>query len=87
MKGHLSEKICDTSPAYRRHLEETITGCLHVTLQQQKRWTVRNASPGITGATRNPASGRPRFMERIGMDTLKSDLLQFLPYIPLEKVT
>jgi NAD(P)H-nitrite reductase large subunit len=27
-----------------------------------------------------------RFMERIGMDTLKSDLLTFLPYIPVEKV-
>jgi hypothetical protein len=25
-------------------------------------------------------------MERIGMDTLKSDLLPFLPYIPVGKV-
>ena len=34
-----------------------------------------------------PHERTARFMERIGMDTLKSDLLQFLPYIPLEKVT
>ena len=27
-----------------------------------------------------------RFMERIGMDTLKSELLTLLPYIPIEKV-
>lgn len=26
-----------------------------------------------------------RFMERIGIDTLRSDLLPLLPYIPLEK--
>ena len=27
-----------------------------------------------------------RFMERVGMDTLKSELLTLLPYIPIEKV-
>jgi len=59
MKGHLSEKICDISPGYRKRLEETITGYLHGTLQQQKRWTVHNASPSITGTMQNPTSGRP----------------------------
>jgi NAD(P)H-nitrite reductase large subunit len=27
-----------------------------------------------------------RFMERVGMNTLKSELLTLLPYIPIEKV-
>lgn len=27
-----------------------------------------------------------RFMERIGIDTLKSELLTLIPYIPIEKV-
>jgi NAD(P)H-nitrite reductase large subunit len=26
-----------------------------------------------------------RFMERVGTDTLKSELLSLLPYIPIEK--
>jgi len=33
-----------------------------------------------------PHERTARFMERIGMDTLKSDLLPFLPYIPIGKV-
>ena len=33
-----------------------------------------------------PHERTARFMERIGLDTLKSDLLPFLPYIPIEKV-
>jgi NAD(P)H-nitrite reductase large subunit len=33
-----------------------------------------------------PHERTARFMERIGMDTLKSDLLPFLPYIPVGKV-
>ena len=34
-----------------------------------------------------PHERTARFMEWIGMDTLKSDLLSFLPYLPVEKVT
>ena len=34
----------------------------------------------------NPHERTARFMERIGMETLRSELLSFLPYIPLEKV-
>ena len=33
-----------------------------------------------------PHERTARFMERIGLDVLKSDLLPFLPYIPVEKV-
>ena len=33
-----------------------------------------------------PHERTARFMERIGMDFLKSELLSLLPYIPLEKV-
>ena len=33
-----------------------------------------------------PHERTARFMERVGMDTLKSDLLAFLPYIQIEKV-
>jgi NAD(P)H-nitrite reductase large subunit len=33
-----------------------------------------------------PKERTARFMERIGMETLKADLLSFIPYIPLEKV-
>ncbi len=33
-----------------------------------------------------PHERTARFMERIGMDVLQSDLLSLLPYIPLEKV-
>jgi NAD(P)H-nitrite reductase large subunit len=33
-----------------------------------------------------PHERTARFMERIGMDSLKSELLSLLPYIPLEKV-
>jgi NAD(P)H-nitrite reductase large subunit len=34
----------------------------------------------------NPHERTARFMERIGIDTLKSELLSLIPYIPLEKV-
>jgi NAD(P)H-nitrite reductase large subunit len=34
-----------------------------------------------------PKERTARFMERIGMNTLRSDLLAYIPYIPLEKVT
>ncbi|MGD0079741.1 MAG: NAD(P)/FAD-dependent oxidoreductase [Methanoregula sp.] len=34
-----------------------------------------------------PHERTARFMERTGMDTLTSDLLSFLPYIPIEKAT
>ncbi|MDD1670917.1 MAG: NAD(P)/FAD-dependent oxidoreductase, partial [Methanomicrobiales archaeon] len=34
-----------------------------------------------------PRERTARFMERIGMDTLQSDLLSFIPYLPLEKVS
>jgi NAD(P)H-nitrite reductase large subunit len=34
----------------------------------------------------NPHERTARFMERIGIDTLKSELLTFIPYIPVEKV-
>ncbi|MEN6341664.1 MAG: NAD(P)/FAD-dependent oxidoreductase [Methanospirillum sp.] len=37
-------------------------------------------------ARANPRERTARFMERIGMETLESELLSFLPYIPLEKV-
>ena len=33
-----------------------------------------------------PKERTARFMERTGMDTLRSELLSFIPYIPLEKV-
>jgi len=32
-----------------------------------------------------PHERTARFMERVGMDTLKSDLLAYMPYIPIEK--
>ena len=35
----------------------------------------------------NPKERTARFMERVGMDTLRSELLSLIPYIPLEKVT
>ncbi|MGE5831618.1 MAG: NAD(P)/FAD-dependent oxidoreductase [Methanomicrobiales archaeon] len=34
----------------------------------------------------NPKERTARFMERIGMETLKSELLAFVPFLPLEKV-
>jgi len=34
-----------------------------------------------------PHERTARFIERIGMNTLKSGLLSFLPYIPVEKAT
>jgi NAD(P)H-nitrite reductase large subunit len=34
----------------------------------------------------NPKERTGRFMERVGMATLKSEVLAFVPYIPLEKV-
>lgn len=34
----------------------------------------------------NPKERTARFMERIGMDALRSDLLAFIPYLPVEKV-
>ncbi|MFA5348618.1 MAG: NAD(P)/FAD-dependent oxidoreductase, partial [Methanoregula sp.] len=33
----------------------------------------------------NPHERTARFMERLGIDTLKSELLSLIPYIPLEK--
>jgi NAD(P)H-nitrite reductase large subunit len=33
-----------------------------------------------------PKERTARFMERTGMDTLRSELLSLIPYIPLEKV-
>jgi NAD(P)H-nitrite reductase large subunit len=33
----------------------------------------------------NPKERTARFMERVGMDTLRSELLSLIPYIPLEK--
>jgi NAD(P)H-nitrite reductase large subunit len=33
-----------------------------------------------------PHERTARFMERVGVDTLRSELLSLLPYIPLEKV-
>jgi NAD(P)H-nitrite reductase large subunit len=35
----------------------------------------------------NPHERTARFMERIGMETLKSELLTLLPYIQIEKVS
>jgi NAD(P)H-nitrite reductase large subunit len=35
----------------------------------------------------NPKERTARFMERIGLETLRSDLLSLIPYIPLEKVS
>jgi NAD(P)H-nitrite reductase large subunit len=37
-------------------------------------------------ANAKPHERTARFMERIGMETLKSDLLALLPYIPVAKV-
>ena len=34
----------------------------------------------------NPHERTARFLERLGIDTLKSELLSLIPYIPLEKV-
>jgi len=34
----------------------------------------------------NPKERTSRFMERVGMDTLRSELLSLIPYIPLETV-
>jgi NAD(P)H-nitrite reductase large subunit len=34
----------------------------------------------------NPHERTARFMERTGIETLKSELLPLIPYIPLEKV-
>jgi NAD(P)H-nitrite reductase large subunit len=33
----------------------------------------------------NPGERTARFMERVGMETLKDELLSFIPYIPLER--
>ena len=35
----------------------------------------------------DPKERTARFMERVGMETLRSELLSFIPYVPLEKVT
>jgi NAD(P)H-nitrite reductase large subunit len=37
-------------------------------------------------ANANPRERTARFMERIGIERLGSELLSFLPYIPLDKV-
>ena len=34
----------------------------------------------------NPRERTARFMERVGMETLRSELLSLIPYLPLEKV-
>jgi len=41
---------------------------------------------GYFGSHAKPKERTARFMERIGMDTLRSELLSLIPYIPLEKV-
>ena len=41
---------------------------------------------GYYGSHANPKERTAGFMERTGMDTLKSELLSLIPYIPLEKV-
>jgi NAD(P)H-nitrite reductase large subunit len=38
------------------------------------------------GSYAKPKERTARFMERIGMDTLRSELLSLIPYLPLEKV-
>jgi NAD(P)H-nitrite reductase large subunit len=38
------------------------------------------------GSHAKPHERTARFMERIGTDLLKSELLSLIPYIPLEKV-
>jgi NAD(P)H-nitrite reductase large subunit len=38
------------------------------------------------GSNAKPHERTARFMERIGIDLLKSELLSLIPYIPLEKV-
>jgi NAD(P)H-nitrite reductase large subunit len=42
---------------------------------------------GYYGSNAKPKERTARFMERVGMDTLRSELLSLIPYIPLEKVT
>jgi NAD(P)H-nitrite reductase large subunit len=41
---------------------------------------------GYFGSNAKPKERTARFMERIGMDPLRSELLSLIPYIPLEKV-
>lgn len=41
---------------------------------------------GHYGSHAKPKERTARFMERTGMDTLRSELLSLIPYIPLEKV-
>ena len=40
---------------------------------------------GYYGSHANPKERTARFMERVGMDTLRSQLLSLIPYIPLEE--
>jgi NAD(P)H-nitrite reductase large subunit len=42
---------------------------------------------GYYGSHAKPKERTARFMERIGMDTLESELLSLIPYLPLEKVS
>ena len=42
---------------------------------------------GYWASHAKPKERTARFMERAGMDTLRSELLSLIPYIPLEKVT
>jgi NAD(P)H-nitrite reductase large subunit len=42
---------------------------------------------GYFGNHAKPKERTARFMERAGMDTLRSELLSLIPYIPLEKVS
>jgi NAD(P)H-nitrite reductase large subunit len=41
---------------------------------------------GYYGSHAKPKERTARFMERVGMETLRSELLSLIPYIPLEKV-
>jgi NAD(P)H-nitrite reductase large subunit len=41
---------------------------------------------GYYGSHARPKERTARFVERIGMDTLRSELLSLVPYIPIEKV-
>ena len=85
MKGHLSEKMRHQSsvpqtPRRDHHRVPARDPAAAEALDCSQRLAE------YYGSHAKPHERTARFMERIGMDTLKSDLLQFLPYIPIEKV-